>query len=118
MHTRKEAMKDKVPFRTKEDLEILIVVAFIIFSMLAWTCFVASIVESIFGKGLVSSLILVVFILFGWMVIMNLLAPKEGGYMDKDIVTIEDCIEMQEKKGCSVILENGKVQGFTEKEGR
>ena len=33
--------------------------------------------------------------------------------MNPETITIEDCIDMHEKKGQAVIIENGRVIGFT-----
>lgn len=35
--------------------------------------------------------------------------------MNTEIITIEDCLDMYEKKGQAVIINDGKVIGFTEK---
>lgn len=37
--------------------------------------------------------------------------------MNKEIITIQDCIEANEMRGFGVILEHGQVTGF-EKEGK
>lgn len=34
--------------------------------------------------------------------------------MNTEIITIEDCIDMYEKKGKAVIINDGKVIGFVE----
>lgn len=34
--------------------------------------------------------------------------------MERDKITVEDCIEMYYRKGQAVILENGQVTGFIE----
>ena len=37
--------------------------------------------------------------------------------MNYDIITIDDCLEMLDRKGCVTVIENGRVIGF-EKEGK
>ena len=36
--------------------------------------------------------------------------------MNYEVVTIQDCLDMHEKKGQAVILENGQVIGFIEED--
>lgn len=32
--------------------------------------------------------------------------------MNMEMITIQDCLDLQEKKDCAVIIENGQVTGF------
>lgn len=41
-------------------------------------------------------------------------ALKKGGTMNLGAVTIEDCLDMYEKKGCSTVVEDGGVSCFEE----
>lgn len=33
------------------------------------------------------------------------------------VITIQDCIDMQSKRGMSVLIENGRIIGFISKKG-